>query len=436
MLRLQTFQTGVVLLLTACGGNVAIDGAQTPGSNANGGQGAAGASGGATTAATGGNGSGLSGGLVPITLAQWDQINDAACAGTSEELEAPRYLLEFVVDTSSTMADVAPNSNGKSKWAIARDALAAAVDSYPDNTAVGLLLYPNQPTVPNESYAPLSVKNCVNVAAAVSPQALGAAGSAQREAIASGLAAATIQGGKPTEDAYLYALNVPMSSDALNNAARGYQPIVVLITDGTPTIALGCEGSGQSAEPVDPQPIIQDISAAWTGDSINTLVIGLPSSPGSADAGPDPRIWMSEAARAGQTSVTANCGDSGIPNFCHFDLTNVTDLQSGVVAILQSITATTGLFSCSFQIPPPTSGAIPDLTKIYVVYNQDVVNGVPTAQFLVGQSNPDCPQGDGWYVDESMGAIDLCAKTCATIQQDPNGGIDIRQGCAGPIPFD
>ncbi len=57
MLRLNNFQTGAVLLLTACGGNVANDGAQTPGSSATGGQGATGASGGAATSATGGNGS-------------------------------------------------------------------------------------------------------------------------------------------------------------------------------------------------------------------------------------------------------------------------------------------------------------------------------------------------------------------------------------------
>ncbi len=94
------------------------------------------------------------------------------------------------------------------------------------------------------------------------------------------------------------------------------------------------------------------------------------------------------------------------------------------------IVTSAAVLLCSFQIPPPTNGEIPDPTKINVVYNQNVVNGVPTAQFLIGQSNPDCSQGDGWYVDEATGAIDLCAKTCATIRQDPNASIDLRQGCA------
>ncbi len=114
------------------------------------------------------------------------------------------------------MADVTPNSSPKSKWEVTRDALSAAIDSFPNNTAVGLLLYPNQPTVPNASTTPLPTDNCVNVAAAVSPQALGAAGSAQRVAIANSLAMATNQGGRPTEDAYAYAVNAEVIP-AMNN---------------------------------------------------------------------------------------------------------------------------------------------------------------------------------------------------------------------------
>ncbi len=167
MLRSHAFQTGTILLLTACGADVAKDGAQTPGGNANGGQGA-----------TGGNGSSLSGGLLSITPAQWNEITLAACVGLNSNPEGSRYLMEFVVDTNSTMTEVTPNSSPKSKWEVTRDALSAALDSFPDNTAVGLLLCPNKNTVPNASTTPFPVNNCVNVAAAVSPQALGAAGSA------------------------------------------------------------------------------------------------------------------------------------------------------------------------------------------------------------------------------------------------------------------
>ena len=301
---------------------------------------------------------------------------------------------------------------------------------------MGLLLYPNQPTVPNANTEPLSVNNCVNVAAAVSPQALGAAGSAQRVAIANSLTTATIQGARPTEDAYAYA--VPGQVTPAMNSYGYFTPIIALVTDGSPTIAAGCEGAGQSAQPVNPQPIIQAISDAWTNYSIKTLVIGLPSSSVASASSTDPRAWMSQAASAGQTPATPDCSDSGIPNYCHVDLTNVTDPQSSITAALQSIVTSVSVLPCSFTIPPPTNGMIPDPTKISVVYNQNVVDGVPTAQFLIGQSNPDCSQGDGWYLDEATGAIDLCTKTCATIRQDPKADVELRQGCsiAGCGPCD
>ena len=424
--------TGIALLPTACGGNVAD---QTPsGNNATGGQGVIGepsASGGGEPSATGGTGNGLTGGITPITQAQFDQINASACAGTnSEDVDSNPILLEFVVDTSASMADVTPNSSPRSKWEVTRDALLVALDSVPDSDTVGLLLVPNQATVPNDGTISQPIDNCVNTAAAVAPQPpLGAAGSSQRQALASALSSANIEGGKPTQDAYEYAFNEQLLP-ALSTYGY-FTSIMVLMTDGPPTIALGCEGAGQSTQPVDTQPLIQDITDVATGSpSVKTLVIGLPSSAGTSATGSDPRIWMSEAARAGQTSVTPDCSDTGVPNFCHVNLTGVTDLQGSIVSALQSAAVPPVLSACSFKVPPPTDGSqVIDPTRISFIYKQNVVNGVPTALLLIEQSNPDCSRGDGWYWDTDTSSLTLCAKTCAMIQQDRYAQIEIRAAC-------
>ncbi len=262
MLRLHALQTGIVLVLTACGGNVENDGTHgTHGTfgDSTGGQATSGQPGADTTQSSGGAGGAVTGGITCITQEQMDEIYQSACAGSTVITGQYYDLKEFVVDTSGSMSDIAPNSGQRSKWEVTRDALTSAMGSVPSSTAAGLLLYPNQATIPNTGGAhPLG--DCLNTDAAVPPGLLGN-GSAQFDAIVNALSTAIPQGGTPTEDAYAYAVNYHVIP-----ALSTYQGdrMVVLITDGSPTISLGCSGAGQSSQPVDSQPIIQAISDAWT----------------------------------------------------------------------------------------------------------------------------------------------------------------------------
>ena len=56
--------------------------------------------------------------LHPLRRRSRTEIDVAACIGS--DLEVSPVLFEFVVDTSSTMAEVTSNSSGKSKWAVTR----------------------------------------------------------------------------------------------------------------------------------------------------------------------------------------------------------------------------------------------------------------------------------------------------------------------------
>ncbi len=169
--------------------------------------------------------------------------------------------------------------------------------------------------------------------------------------------------------------------------------------------------------------------------SIKTLVVGLPGSEGSSDTGPDPRTWMSEAARAGNVSPSLNCSDTGTPRFCHEDLSQVSDLQTSLASLFSGLNSVDTLVSCELLIPPAPSGQMYNPNKVTIAIEHTGANGESVNPCLIGESNSDCQQGDGWYWASDNETINLCPKTCATVQQDPTTSIELLAGCrtAGPI---
>jgi len=360
----------------------------------------------------------IKGGTTPLTPELRNQLEASACLGWTSEAEGQPTLLTFVVDTSASMNDKAPNTGGRTKWEIARDSLQSIINHLPKSVRVGLLLYPNRTTSANQGAA-VDTSSCVNTQALVSADALGPMSSAQRDALAAALKSAVVQGGTPTFDAYQYAVDnckVP-EMDAGSNA-----PAMVLITDGEPTFASGCVGTGTGA--VDTAPLVDAISSAWNKNGIRTYVIGEPGSEKSLKTGADVRSWLSNAAMAGNTLFSANCSSTGIPNFCHLDLSQVSDFATGLQQVLQSITGQ--LISCQYALPSnAANGNAVNANSINVIY---VKNGDQNQELLVAQTDSSCTAGDGWYFD-SAGKIVLCASTCKTIQQDPNAVLRILGGC-------
>jgi hypothetical protein len=374
-----------------------------------------------------GGGLAVAGGISVLTPALSAAITSSACAGWSSQVNVPPALLEFVVDTSGSMTDI-PRGAAQSKWQITQAVLANAINSgLPDNAGVGMLFFPNMNTVPNHNTTPIAVNNCVNTSAMIPAAPLGAAGSTQRTALAQGLASAYVAGGTPTEDAYEYAY-----SAGLVPAKQTYSylvPNMILITDGQPTIALGCEGTGQTAYPVDWHPLVTDVTTVFQSTpTVRTFIVGSPGSEAQSSTGADGRPWLSQAARVGGTQLTPDCQDNG-PNYCHFDLTQSQNFATDLAAALKNIIDST--MPCSVQISPP-GGVLNDPNSLNVVYSENVVGGTPTRQWLVGQTTDlSCGAGtlDGWYADLSNGKVMLCPKTCKTVHGDKYARIDLLGGC-------
>jgi hypothetical protein len=360
-----------------------------------------------------------------------DLINAASCTGWTAEGEMIPANIEFIVDTSGSMTDETDHTGGKSKWEITRTALENSLDTLPRLTSVGMLLWPDKFTIPN-NYTELyqetgDVDACVNISAMVPMGKMGAVGSDQRLMLASSLDAVTPQGGTPTADAYMYAISKNFAANPLMAGSK----YAVLITDGQPTIQYGCRGTGAEAHPVDVQPVLDAISSALQNNQVKTFVIGSPGSEKNSLTNADVRDWLSQAAQNGGTKAADNCQNTGVPSFCHFDMSQATDFAAGFASALQNITGQ--ILDCKYKINDTAlAGQKVSPEKVNVIYQ---INGSQQLadQRLVGRANdPSCPEDNGWYLDPedpSGKTVRLCPLTCQKIQQDAGAIIEIRGGC-------
>jgi len=361
--------------------------------------------------------------MTPLTPALRNQLMDSGCSAWYGEGQNTVTALELIVDVSSSMGIAAANTGSLSKWQVARSALQDVVDHLPQSTQLGVLFFPNCATAKNTTES-LDASSCVNVSASIPIGALGKTGSALRQLIADRFTAATPQGGTPTEDAIGFALSnsvVPAIT-----SQTGTQTYMILLTDGQPTISGGCRGQGDESTAVDYQPIIDLISQAWSAYGVRTFVIGAPGSERDVASGSDVRYWLSHAASAGHTPITSDCSDTGLPNFCHYDMSQVPDFTASFERALQTITGL--VLSCSFALPALAAGDTMDPNALNVVYG---ANDAQNQELLIARTDASCT-GDGWYLD-STNSVVLCPKACATIQQNPNAELHIIGGCQSMV---
>lgn len=318
-----------------------------------------------------------------------------ACAGQSAGAEAAPSVLQLIVDTSGSMNENAPGARG-SKWTVTRRAVLDAINGMPSDTSLGLIFYPN---------VPVDTDPCFDQQTAVGVAELDNQGSQQRQRIQRAFQRQQPEGGTPTHDAYRYAVEEVSATAALGSR------FVVLITDGIPTYALGCEGTGRQEDAVDAAPLIAEAAAAQ-GRGIRTFVIG---SPGSEDA----RASLSRMAEAGGTA-SAQCSHAG-PNYCHFDMTRERDLGAGLVNALGIISGVA--LSCRYAVPQPPSGALLDPAKVNVLFTPP-----GSAQELIGQSQ-EAGCSEGWQYSDDQSQIRLCPSTCERVQAS-EGSLTLQFGCA------
>ncbi len=321
-----------------------------------------------------------------------------ACAGQIAGAEVAPSVLQLLVDTSGSMNQDAPGRG--SKWVQTRRAVLNAIEGMPGDTALGVVFYPNVPGV--------TAMPCFDQQTAVALARLDAG--QQRQSIQRAFANQDPDGGTPTHDAYLYAVEGLAASNAIGPR------FLVLITDGIPTYTLGCDISGRQGDDnaVDPSPLVGEAARALAR-GVRTFVIG---SPGSEDA----RESLSRMAEAGGTA-TAACSHDG-PNYCHFDMASESDLGAGLDGALSAIAGVA--LSCTYEVPAAPSGSVIDPTKVNVLFTPP--NG---ERELLGQSpNGSCVEG--WQYSDDQAQIRLCGSTCETVRSS-DGSLTLQFGCTTQV---
>jgi hypothetical protein len=412
----------VAALGTGCGGEVTqsspsatggVATVSTPGGNATGGNAPVG---------TGGADAGDPFAPPAVDLVPVDGLTidaDAGCDGIQPVWDAIPVALQIVMDTSSSMSLPASGSTD-TRWNVTRDALLAALGSIPSMNYVGVQFFPNMQTgffgVPQAMHTA-----CVNPAGDVKLGVLGQWGSNQRNALDSALLAVEIVAGEGTPTLDAYDLGV-------SSALDGHLPpdrYVLLLTGGNPTYAEWCVGdvlpTVNSGFTTLTDAIVSAISAEFAA-GIKTLVVGAPGSESGGNTGIDARPWLSMAARAGGTA-TDGCSDTGVPYFCHLDLSSSVDARYDLARLFESSFAAQA--PCIYWLYAPFDPAL-----VHVIYT------AASGQRYAIAFNPASPCDLGWhFADSSRTAIEICGKTCDRIRTDRFAAIEIILGCTLPVPF-
>jgi hypothetical protein len=408
--------------------NVATGQCEAPVVFGSGGSGSITTSGTGSSSGTDGSGGGSTVGTLPPSEGGVRQVDPQvptdlaadACSGWTTELESLPAILEFVLDSSLSMAErkqgnnwVTNGGSGQSKWEICRDSVKQCLDGLSPSVAVGEVFFPNHAIAGNYT-SPQSPTVCFDPSNAVPIGILGSTASPQRAALAGALDGVQAAGNTPTWEAYYYAVT---QMQIARQTFEG-QPYVVLMTDGIPTYGQSCVGSGREDGLVPTQPIVDLITAAW-GVGIKTFVIGSPGSENGANK-TDSRGWLSRAAREGHTD-TPGCSDSG-PNYCHMDMSQSPDFSATLRAGLGVISSQLG--NCEYAMPSsPSPDQVVDVSKLNVFVTND------SGTYLVMPSTQaDCTEG--WQIVD--GNIKLCPASCDRAQADFSAHVQILAGCSTP----
>ena len=327
--------------------------------------------------------------------------SNQACVGQEAGTELAPTIVELLVDTSLSMDERAPGSN-RSKWIETRRVMLDALQLMPGTTSVGVVFYPD---------VEVGDDPCFDSKADVPVSLLGSASSQQRARLSEAFQRESPRGSTPTHDAYRYALDELAAVDAIG------QRFLVLITDGVPTYALGCEGSGLQQDPADPTPLIPEAASAL-GRGIKTFVIGSPGSEGA-------RRSLSQMAQAGGTA-SAGCSNDGTPHYCHFDMTEEEDFAGALRDALASISGIA--LSCAYDIPDPPNGGTLDPSKVNVLFKPP-----GGEQELIPQSAPGTCR-DGWQYSNNQSQVLLCGSTCDRVSAS-SGELSLEFGCTTRVIF-
>lgn len=410
----------------ACAACVAVEDdltdSRTPPPTATGGSGGmlsvTGGHGGGQGGATGGSG-GVAGTAIPDAGEEpgppppdVNAIFESGCATATEKAELPAVNLLFVLDRSASMLcnpppttdstaceDVPSRANPDlpSKWEITKDALTDTIRALPPQTVVGISYFSNGDACGVHSRPRVAL-------ATLAPS--------QVAAVEASLNNITPSGATPLVGATILAYR-HLHDAALAGRLRG-ERFVVLLTDGEQSEACVDTERCDSAQSCTDLLVDEEVAkASGPGVEIRTFVIG---APGSENA----RVVLSRIAERGGTATPGCDADAGT---CHFDMTEETDLASGLGAALAQIVGR----ALRCELPLPHGTDVVDRDSVNVVYSSSL--GVqPTV--IPRDDEPGCDSGaNGWQYAADGKSIQLCGAACDDARQDPVGRMDVVLGC-------
>lgn len=339
-------------------------------------------------------------------------MRSSSCTGWTAEPEPMGASLFLVVDASSSMDVTAAGTGERSKWVVTRDALIQTVENFSDDTAIGVLGYPNMVITGNTG----DPNECVNIGAMIAPKPLGA--NDFRQTVVDGLNAIQTETCTPTHDAYKAAV------DAYAQAGTIGQKYILLMTDGQPTLLQNCEpGSCSAANAPDGEQYVIDEIQRARDLGIKTFVLGSPGSEEHMETGLDNRWWLSQAAEVGGTALS-NCSHEAEP-YCHFDMTTSSDFAAALESALATIAGQ--VVACDYGIPVPPSNQTINAGAINLILRPD--GGKPIQ--LLRTDDPACAQG--WYYNSEEERVVLCSESCALAQSDPRLELELMFGCESDV---
>jgi hypothetical protein len=363
-------------------------------------------------------------GLQQLLPTQVASLRDptGSCQGWTAEPEGGSAILEFQVDTTGSMVDSAPSTGGQSKWAVMQTALLQALSNLPAVWSVGLSFfsrpggsgcYQGAQTVP---IAPLTQQ--------------------QLTALNNAIQARNAEGYTPTEAAYMFALGQVQ-------AYSGNNKYIVLVTDGVPTIDRdGCTlgaGPQNTITAAEYSHLVSTMVTQTAATGVKTFVVGVPGSEDPQGAAYDPLYQLSLVAQAGGTQLPGCTPISGTSDgtrvnprgtYCHYDMTQTTDLASGLISTLGTIAGR--IVPCDYAVPSPPPGQVIDPNRVNMLYNDNAGNG--TWYLILPNGDPNCDRG--WqYTDGTKTQIHICQITCDEVQSNPLARLTLIFGCtSGVIP--
>lgn len=317
---------------------------------------------------------------------------DSTCSDALA-LEPLAPAIEFLVDSSGSLRE--PWVDETTRFQFVRGALVDSFSSMPAEDATGLVFYPNV-----QWSAGIEGEGDDFCLLAYESAPIAALSDSHRSELLEAVEQQPTLGATPTYDAYEYAVSLL----AVHPEPRA--KVAVLVTDGAPTYADGCEGDGVT--PVDGAPLARAARAAFVTRGIRTFVIGISGG----------FKILSEMALAGGTS-RPGCGTAfGLP--CHFDAST----SPAPAAFLESSLSIVEREArrCVLDAPEVEVDNAA-FSSIELVSPSGA--STPLEQFAPGSA---CTDGVMYFAD--AGTYVLCPETCSHFAASPELRVELRQGCS------